>query len=494
MRPPEYVPYIDDTMASVIGNQPYLGSIYQRAHDKARKAYEKALSKKTSPLALAAVPYGYGEGLIGPRSAPTGLYARGIYARGYVKGYKVPKKYRLPKANREIIKELYRRYGKGGKFPSYKKVYKYMKGRSLVGGKLVRLPGETPMQYRDRVKNKRRLLKSLYYNMRKYQQGAKIKKKAYYKEMIGKLKEEIKNYDPSFTAVKRKKGMEPVETGEGLIYGVRASGDGFMGALASAASPLIIEGVKWIAKKIGQRISRKMAGKGMIGQVERYPSKKAYPMRVPGGKFHFWYQVYKEIRKRIPLFFPNVPDADKYVEEFVDAIMPSMREKLLKDIVERQNNIGENLSEIIYPIAATAGTPDAASLALEFAEKQALQKPAGSGFIEEAVDILSRPEVKDTFSQAAKTIMPTIIKGLKAFTKSKFLKFLEKRPRLKKAASRLAPGLFRAPPSEATVPMIEEPSKTTVATGYGYGPTTADEFDRDEALATTVYSMSKNEA
>lgn len=511
---PLHVPYVDDAMAPLVDGRENIVDLNRRIREKAQKAYEKAMRKGQIPVhARLRVPTGgatqgyvtvpgfstfdmTGTGLISGRG---GL----IQARG---AYKYPLKYKLDKDIRRKIKKMYLKSSTSGKAFSYKKVYgKLMKKRSgsgllyRSGGRISQMEGESESAYTARLYEHKKLLKALYYYMKMLSArgGERSKSKGHYRKLLSEVKAKIKAVDPGYKYKGGKKEKEVAPRlaslfkepeGSGMYYRgpprtATATG-GFLGALLSTAAPLIMEGVKWIGKKIGQAFTKKKGAGAFSDFSWHYPRKTGYPKKGNrAGRYYFWWKVYKLVRKEIPLFFPDRADADALAEEFVkthmDMFITDLASRIEKHIQEEQATTGKIAQPLIEAVARTEGVPPA--VASEIAALPGAETPVGTGILDTIVGMITSPEAKSLLSSAAKAVLPKIVKGVKSFAKGKFMKFISKHPRLQKVAAAYAPGETKA---ETRPTQSEAPA---VASGVS-----ADAYVHSLSAAPGVYQLSRN--
>lgn len=480
-----YLPYLDSSMASLVGNRPYVADIRAIAAEKADKAYRKAIEKSSIKGMYDGSEYG--DGLITARGMvqdPRYKYLMARKGSGMIPAIKG--KYKLSSGTKSRFKNILSKKMTSGKPISYMSIYKKLtKGEGI---KLKRVPDETDDQYESRKLTKRRLLKSLYSYMRraKKKYGLTIADAPMYKKKMRKYKKALKEVDPSYMYKSRATPGTATSTGSG------ADG-GFLGALLSTAAPMIMEGVKWIASKIGQKI--KSRGKGGVLDFQMgMPRKSGYPRGTPGGRYHFWWKVYKLVSKEIPLYFPKVKDADDVAQQFMkenwETLMMAFKKTHDKMIAE-QTTVGTVIDPLVSAIAAKENVPPEA--VAEILKTPELMSPAGSGVVDTAISILSSPEAKAAMSSIAKNVLPKVLKGLASFAKGKFLKFLSKRPKLQKAYSSISeavesPMLPRIP-SSSTMPTT--PLSESQILGNGIFGTTADLYNNESVYASAVDMIAK---
>lgn len=292
-------------------------------------------------------------------------------------------------------------------------------------------------------------------------------------------------------------------------------------ALASAATPLILEGIRWIGKRIGERRARRAAGSGIDDGIWLDELVEEAGDKPPKNASSFWRRVYKLASRRMPMHFKNRKAAEEAVNEFMTlharTFFEDFRDKVLAKRAEKRAPLSQ--ADIIEPIvAATAekeGVPP--SEASEILALPELQQPAGEGFMDSLMNIVKSPVTKQLISEGAKRLMPIVSKKVTSFAKGKLVKMASKSPALSKAITTTQSLIAAAKPKVAemmsqetpqeiieaapTTATIEEPSSANtladsvplpvIATASGLGPASADAFTRGGRMATRVYGMAK---
>jgi len=346
-------------------------------------------------------------------------------------------------------------------------------------------------------------------------------------------------YGPQGTGMLVARGIE----GRGKCGGAmmaRPAG-GFIGALATAAMPLIVEGIKWIANKIQERKEKRAAlGQGLKDGVWIDAANESEGDKPPRTASSFWRKVYKIASKEIPIHFRNrkraQEEVDKFLAEHARAFFGVFRDKVLSD--RRAAALKElSAAQVLEPVAES--TAMELGIPVMEAEKMASAvqelKPMGEGFFDSLMEIITSPTVKSLVSEGAKKLIPAVADKIRSFAASRMTKFKAKHPKLGSVVEAAAPmaktliqGVIGAPTqvpsvspttasstagpttastaspdsastapatvstSSAAVPAKEAaPVSTPIVAAAGIGPASADAFTRGGRMASRVYAMAK---
>ena len=265
----------------------------------------------------------------------------------------------------------------------------------------------------------------------------------------------------------------------GRAINARPAG-GFVGmaAAAAAAAPLIIEGVRWIAKKIGERRAKGSA-------INPFPAGPP-TVKEPKNSASFWRRVYKIASDTLPQHFTS-PSAKAAIAKFMKKHSLRMWSGQRDRVLAKRAAGPLTAAEVLRPLLESVdGDPT------ELLKLPQLQGPAGSGVISELLSILKSPEVRSLASEAARRFVPFASQRLSKFIKGRLMKLQAKYPKVAAVVESTARAALPSPAAvaEPAATMTTEPLPM-VATASGLGPASADSFTRGGRIASRVYGMAK---
>lgn len=489
----DYTPYLDDTMTRIIGNRPYASDVEARARDKALKAYNKVIMKKTYPYVRAdnaieygvPSPYGYG------------------YSEKYMERTK-DQALRDKLAKYNALEKQTRDLYAARQVVTPAERLQYMKEQYKLK-KAAKMPAVAASGIATMAKAKRKYTAALNQlnkgNMRKHQKymdAAKALKGPkggrYSAKFLAtpegaqymKLRDELKLLKQEIKA--RRAELKTPKGGlcaaRGLIYArgtkpvVQARAAGFLGTIASLAVPLAREGVKWVGKRLKQKIEKKRAAEAL-----------RYPKKTPLTADDAWRKAYAMIDKAIPGLFTDQEQAKSAIKDFIAShatkLLGAVPTKPLTPIAPGNATVGE--------VVASMAPKETRA---EFIN--ALPQPAGSGVLEEALSLLSMPETRQALSSAAQLVVPKITKRIGRFLKGKLLKRkASKAPKTTAAPTTtlntkpVGGEIMQGIPTPTRVPFDTIELSTAYATPGSVGPATADAYRFGGDTANIVYEMAK---
>jgi len=348
-------------------------------------------------------------------------------------------------------------------------------------------------------------------------------------EKLYKYKYKAKMGDP-VAAAKYQQALAAIDGGlltargisaRGGPYTMRVSGGAIgLAALASAAAPLLLEGVKWIGKKIGDRRAKKKAQQDISGGAVRSDGFWIGDAdgTAPKSAKNFWWLVYRMATRQIPIYFS--PDNLEIIEPYIESFMVNHANKFFGTSSKKINKARDSASAyqtslktvakpIVKKAAKKARVPKTA--VKEVLGLPGMESPAGSGIFDSLLSILKNPAVKGLLSEGAKRLAPVVTKKITDFAKSKLLKS----PKARKVFNAAAPyaqdmlsGLSSNPVLEknpevrstTTVPdIVSVPTEgegvmtkaPLMARGGAVCGSSADAYKRGGRIATRVYTMAK---
>lgn len=538
----EYRPHLDDDMTRIMGNRKYERDLQQDEYDASQRRYEDAIHSTMKPAEMMSLPLGKGikhelaARYLKKHSKPISrqhmLYK--LAKRGSMKHamklsggaanplYLARQFPNLPYSDIEMMAGTY-----GGAHPKTP----HVKGTNYH---LAKAMLQHPEMAEEDLSAYYKALPKSYAAQRAAMKRALKPKKVHKEELPAAVEEAIEG-----TGMQQKLLMmrELARSGDkvakqkyraykrliegGLIAarGIKASpAGGALGAVAAMVAPLIIKGVKELAKRI--KVRRGAQG-GFLRTGVYMPGSQLADTKIPTTAKSFWHQVFRIANRQIPMFFSDPRTANTLARYFVDKhgrhLFGEVQDIVLKAAKEKNGkrlSVGDIMKPLIAATVQEADLPkDAGDALLQSAEAQ---EPAGSGIVEQLFGLLKSPEAKMIAKSAASALIPRLKGKLKAFIGKKIAK---RSPKAAKVLSDVADKAEEAlmstiadkeiPKSAETVaetaaavpiPLTEPATETKPAepklsqlsmTPLGSGPASGDAFTRGGMYAGRVYELAK---